>query len=105
MLSLKVTTALKLTRGQDSQCDMPRILQHAGMVFTLHITKYTLKFVLYLSIDGELLRVSDHKLYIIITSTQEPVNSTAPLRSIYTVPVIPKKQIWKLLSSVVLTWE
>lgn len=48
------------------------------MAFSLRITGHILKFVPYLPIDGELLRVSDHKLHTFIMFTQEPMNSAAP---------------------------
>lgn len=73
---------------------MPRTPRHQGVAFTLHITKNTLKCVPYLPIDGELLRVSDHELLIFIMPTQEPMNSAAPWRSTYTIPVILKKQVY-----------
>lgn len=64
------------------------------MAFTLHITYYILKFVSHLPIDGELLRVSNHKLKIFIAFIQESVNSTNSLGEvIYSVPVIPKRPV------------
>lgn len=63
------------------------------MAFTLQITKYILKCVPYLPTDGELPIVSDHKLYLFITPTQEPMNSAAPWRSSCTIPVILKRKV------------
>ena len=48
------------------------------MAFPLPITKYILKLVSHLPIDGELLRVSDYKLNIFITFIQESMSSTNP---------------------------
>lgn len=84
----------KVTWGQDSQCDMARTPHHPCMAFIPCITKNTLKHVPYLPIDGELFRVHDHKLLLFIMPTQEPMNSAAPWRSTYTVPVIPKRQVY-----------
>lgn len=55
----------KVTWGQDSSCDMARThIIHVWHLLYI-ITKNTLKCVPYLPIDGEPLRVSDHKFLIL----------------------------------------
>lgn len=60
------------------------------MAFTLYITKSTLKFVPYLLMDEALLRVSDHEFCMFSMPAQEPRNSAAPWKNVYSVPVILK---------------